>query len=60
MSSKCNFITGVKQGGVSLRSIFAVYSDGLLKRLEDIRVGCHKGSCFAGAIPYAVDNTLLV
>ena len=60
MSSKCNFINGVKQGGVLLPTIFAVYSDGLLKRLKDIGVGCHKGSCFTGAIPYAVDNTLLI
>ena len=60
MSSKCYVINGVKQGGVLLRTIFAIYTDGLLKRLKDIGVGCHKGRCFAWAIPNAVDNTLLI
>ena len=37
---------GVKQGGVLSPILFAIYTDGLLKRLEDTGVGCHIGCRF--------------
>ena len=49
----------VKQGGVLSPILFAIYTDGLLKRLEDTGVGCHMGCRFTGALAYADDITLL-
>ena len=59
MSSEFTVSNGVKQGGVLSPILFAIYTDGLLKRLEETGVGCHIGSCFAGALAYADDITLL-
>ena len=53
-------MNGVKQGGILLPILFAVYADGLLKRLEDTGVGCHMASRFIGSIAYADDITLSV
>ena len=52
-------MNGVKQGGVLPPILFAVYTDGLLERLKNTRVGCHMGSRFVGALAYADDITLL-
>ena len=52
-------MNGVKQGGVLSPILFAIYTDGLLKRLEDTGVGCHMGCRFMGALAYADDITLL-
>ena len=40
---------GVKQGGVLSPILFAIYTDGLLKRLQETGVGCHMGHRFSGA-----------
>ena len=48
-------MNGVKQGGVLSPKLFAIYTDGLLKRLEDTGVGCR----FTGTLAYADDITLL-
>ena len=48
----------VKQGGVLSPILFAIYTDGLLKHLEDTGVGCHMGCRFTGALVYACDITL--
>ena len=50
---------GVKQGGVLSPILFAIYTDGLLKRLQETGVGCHMGHRFGGALAYADDITLL-
>ena len=50
---------GVKQGGVLSPLLFAIYTDSLLKRLEESGVGCHMGGQFTGALAYADDITLL-
>ena len=47
---------GVRQGSVLSPSLFAVYMDGLLAKLNDCGVGCHWGSLFAC---YADDIVLL-
>ena len=49
-------MNGVKQ--VLSPILFAIYTDGLVKRLEDTGVGCHQPS-FTGALAYADDITLL-
>ena len=49
----------MKQGGVLSPILFAIYTDGLLKRLEETGVGCHMSSRFTGALAYADDITLL-
>ena len=50
---------GVKQGGVLSPLLFAIYTDSLLKRLEESGVGCHMGGHFTGALAYADDITLI-
>ena len=59
LSSEFTVSNGVKQGGVLSPILFAIYTDGLLKRLEETGVGCHMGSRFTGALAYAYDITLL-
>ena len=59
VSSEFTVSNGVKQGGVLSPILFAIYTDGLLKRLEETGVGCHMGSRFTGALAYADDITLL-
>ena len=58
LSSEFPATNGVKQGGVLSPILFAIYTDGLLKRLEETGVGCHMGSLFTGALAYADDITL--
>ena len=58
-SPQFTVMSGVKQCGVLSPILFAIYTDGLLNRLEDIRVGCHMGCRFTGALAYADDITLL-
>ena len=54
VSSEFTVSNGVKQGGVLSPILFAIYTDGLLKRLEETGVGCDMGSRFTGALAYAV------
>ena len=49
----------VKQGRMLSPILFAIYTDGLLKRLHETGVGCHMGHCFSGALVYADDINLL-
>ena len=50
---------GVHQGGVLSPILFAICTDGLLKRLQETGVGCHMGHHFSGVLAYADDITLL-
>ena len=50
---------GIKQGGVLSPLLFAIYTDSLLKRLEEPGVRCHMGGHFTGALAYADDIALL-
>ena len=50
---------GVKQCGVLSPILFAIYTDGLLRRLQETGVGCHMGHRYSGALAYADDITLL-
>ena len=59
MSSEFTVLNGVKQGGVLSPILFAIYTDGLLKRLEETGEGCHIGSRFTGALANADDIPLL-
>ncbi len=52
----CN---GVKQGGVLSSTLFSIYVNGLLDKLEKSGYGCHVGRTFVGAIGYADDLILL-
>ena len=59
LSNLLGTINSVKQGGVLSSILFAIYTDGLLKRLHETGVGCHMGHHFSGALAYAVYITLL-
>ncbi len=59
LSSIFTVTNGVKQGGVLSPILFAVYTDGLLRRLSETGAGCHIGSHFVGALAYADDITLV-
>ena len=50
---------GVKQEGVLSPLLFAIYTDILLKILEESGVGCHMVGHLTGALAYADDITLL-
>ena len=50
--------SGVKQGGVLSPTLFCIYFDELLGRLEKTGVGCHVGSFSCAAIGYADDIIL--
>ena len=58
-SPQFTVMNGVKQGEVLSPILFAIYTDGLLKHLENTEVGCHMGCRFTGALAYADDITLL-
>ena len=59
LSIQFSVMNGVKQGRVLPSILFAVYTDGLLERLKNTRVGCHMGSRFVDAFAYADNITLL-
>ena len=48
-------IKGVKQGGELSPILFAVYTDGLLLRLQESGIGCHMGGHCVGALACAND-----
>ena len=58
-SDTIEMVNGVKQGGVLSATLFCVYMDELLFRLQSTRVGCHIGHIFYGAFSYADDLKLL-
>ena len=60
MSESFTVMNGVKQGGLLSPVLFAVYTDGLLLRLQERSgIGCHMGGHYAGALAYADDITLM-
>ena len=59
LSDQFSAMNGVKQGGVLSPILFAVYTDGLLERLQQTGVSCLMSSRFTGALAYADDITLL-
>ena len=59
VSSEYTLSTGVKQGGLLSPILFAIYTDGLLRLLQETGVAYHMGSRFTGALAYADDITLL-
>ena len=59
VSSEFTVSNRVNQGWVLSPILFAIYTDGLLKRLEESGVGCYMVSRFTGALAYADDITLL-
>ena len=59
MSESFTVMNGVKQGSVLSPVLFAVYTDGLLLKLQESRIGCHMGGHYAGALAYADDITLI-
>ena len=58
MSESFTVMNGVKQGGVLSLALFAIYTDGLLLRLQESGIGYHMGGHCAGALAYADDITL--
>ena len=58
-SPQFTVINGVKQCRVLSPILFAIYTDGLLQRLENTGVECYMGCRFTGALAYADDITLL-
>ena len=50
---------GVKQGGVLSATLFCIYMDELISRLEQSGIGCYIGNEYYGNISYADDLKLL-
>ena len=50
---------GVKQGGVLSATLFCIYMDELISRLEHSGIGCYIGSEYYVNISYADDLKLL-
>ena len=50
---------GVKQGAVLSPTLFNLYINNLLDKLESSKIGCHIGNIYCGAIAYADDIVLL-
>ncbi len=48
MSQQFTVCNEVKQGGVLLPILFAVYIDGLLGRLKQSGIGCYMGNSYVG------------
>ena len=59
MSESFTVMNGVRQGGVLSPVLFAVYTDGLLLKLQESGLGCHIGGHYAVALVYADDITLI-
>ena len=51
LSDQFSVMNGVKHGGVFSTILFAVYTDGLLERLQQTGVSCHMGSALLGRLP---------
>ena len=51
-------MNGVKQRGVLSPVLLAVYTNRLLLRLQESRIGRHMGGHHAGALTYADDVTV--
>jgi hypothetical protein len=58
-SDSFTVMNGVKQGGVISPTLFSVYVQKLLDKLQDTKVGCHIGPHFVGAMAYADDLVIL-
>ena len=59
MSTPIKMENGVKQGGVLSPTLFCIYFDELLRRLQETDVGCHVGHMSYAAFGYADDLLLL-
>ena len=49
----------VRQGGVFSPILFAIYIDGLIKKLQHSGYGCFIGKTYAGVLGYAYDLALV-
>ncbi len=59
MSQQFTVCNGVKQGGVLLPILFAVYIDELLGRLKESGIRCYMGNIYVGGMGYTDDIKLL-
>ena len=59
MSSDFSVKNGVRQGAVLSPSLFSLYINMLLVKLEESGYGCHVGNHYYGALAYADDIALL-
>ena len=50
---------GTRQGSVPSPTLFSIYMQYLLDKLQNLGVGCHVGNTFLGAIALADDFLLL-
>ena len=58
-SNTFTVMNGVKQGGVLSPTLFGIYIENLLEKLQDTNAGCYVGPYFVGSLAYADDLVLL-
>ena len=58
MSETFTAMNGIRQGSVASPTLFCIYLDELIKRLQRLGVGCWFGDKYVGSLAYADDLTL--
>ena len=54
-----SIVNGMREGAAASPALWAVYADGIIKRLRKSKLGCYVAGCWVGAVMYADDLALI-